>query len=163
MNIVQKDQTVDHTIPPKKAEILDGSEPISGAQQGLIELEQSTIERNIKKQLQNSQYTKCIESICYSCFNPVPHSRRLAGDLFYLSVKTLDAGERGITCSVNGFYLNDSVERTHFSPTPSQRIYSDTGKVNKAYSYTLVGCIHQLSPMFGKNLEVYINQILNTE
>ena len=119
MNIVQKDQSVDHGLAQKKEPALDGGEAIQGAQQSLIDLAQSTIEKNIKKQLQNSQYTKCIESIQFSCFNPVPHSRRLAGDLFYLSVKTLDAGERGITCSVNGFYLNDSVEKTNFSPTPS--------------------------------------------
>ena len=119
MKIVQKDQSVDHGPPAKKAMAMDGTEPIQGAQQPLIDLEQSTIEKDIKKQLQNSQYTKCIDSIQFSCFNPVPHSRRLAGDLFYLFVKTLDAGERGITCSVNGFYLNDSVEKTNFSPTPS--------------------------------------------
>ena len=142
MKIVQKDQSVDHGPPAKKAVVSDGTEPIQGAQQPLVDLEQSTIEKDIKKQLQNSQYTKCIDSIQFSCFNPVPHSRRLAGDLFYLFVKTLDAGERGITCSVNGFYLNDSVEKTNFSPTPSQRVYGDTGRVNKAFSYTLVGCIH---------------------
>jgi protein TIF31 len=119
MKIVQNDQSVDHALPAKKGAILDGTEPVPGAQQPLLELEQSTIEKDIKKQLKSSQYTKCIESIQFSCFNPVPHSRRLAGDLFYLTVKTLDAGERGITCSVNGFYLNDSVEKTHFSPTPS--------------------------------------------
>lgn len=75
----------------------------------------------------------------------MPDHRRLAGDLFYLTVKTLDAGERCVTCCVNGFYLNDSIERAHFSPTPSTRAYGDSGKVNKAFSYTLVGCINQLS------------------
>ena len=136
---------------------MDGSEAVVGAQQSLMDLSQTTIERSIKKQLKNSQYTKCIESIQYSSFNPVPDHRRLAGDLFYLTVKTLDAGVRCLTCSVNGFYLNDSVERTSFSPTPSTRIWGDTGKVNKAYSFTLVGCINQLSSLFGKNLEIYIN------
>lgn len=63
MKIVQKDQSVDHKLPPKREIVLDGSEPVQGAQQALLDLEQSTVEKNIKKQLQNSQYTKCIESI----------------------------------------------------------------------------------------------------
>jgi hypothetical protein len=57
-------------------------------------------------------HIKCVESINFSAsYNPVPPYRRLAGDLFYLVVKTLDAGEHGITCNVNGFYRNDNIER----------------------------------------------------
>jgi len=66
--------------------------------------------------------------------------------LFYLTVKTLDAGDHGITCSVNGFYRNDNVEKQAFSPGPST-------KHSPCFSYTLVGCLYQLSPVFGKNLE----------
>lgn len=51
MKIVQKDQTVDHGLPKKQTANLDGSEPIQGAQQTLIELEQTTIEKEIKKTL----------------------------------------------------------------------------------------------------------------
>lgn len=121
MAIVQKDQSVDHPYPSKKGQPLDGSEPVQGAQSGLLSLSKSTIKNVIKKQLKNSQYVQCIENIQYSSFNPVPEYRRLAGDLFYLTVKTLDSGERGVTCSVNGFYLNDSVERVNFAPGPSTR------------------------------------------
>jgi len=32
-----------------------------------------------------------------------------------------------------------------------------------AFSYTLIGCINQISPIFSKNLEKYMNEILNTE
>ena len=46
----------------------------------------------------------------------MPKARSLAGDLFYLTVKTLDAGERGITCCANGFYVNNSIERNTFNP-----------------------------------------------
>jgi len=38
----------------------------------------------------------------------------MVGDLFYLVVKTIDAGEYGITCNVNGFYRNDNVEKQNF-------------------------------------------------
>jgi protein TIF31 len=102
-------------------------------------------------------HIKCVESINFSTsFNPVPPYRRLVGDLFYLVVKTLDAGEHGITCNVNGFYKNDNVERQHFQPGPSTQR-------NPCFSYTLVGCLHQLSSSFGKNLEKYFNSILATE
>lgn len=89
-------------------------------------------------------------------FNPVPSYRKLQGDLFYLVVKTLDHGDIGVTCCVNGFYRNDSVEKHSFAPGPST-------KHNPCFSYSLVGCVHQLSPAFGKNLETYIESILNTE
>lgn len=102
------------------------------------------------------QNIKCIESITFSQFNPVPPYRRMVGDLFYLVVRTLDAGDCGITCSVNGFYRNDNQEKQHFSPGPS------TTRAPCA-SYTLVGCLYQLSASFGKNLERYFNSILATE
>lgn len=80
----------------------------------------------------------------------------MVGDLFYLVVKTVDAGEHGITCNVNGFYRNDNVEKQHFAPGPSTTR-------SACFSYTLVGCLYQLSPSFGKNLEKYFNSILATE
>jgi protein TIF31 len=86
----------------------------------------------------------------------VPPYRKLVGDIFYLVVKTLEGSEVGITCSTNGFYRNNNIEKTTFNPSP----YS---KGNPCFSYTLVGTLHQLSPLFSKNLETYINSILNTE
>ncbi len=102
------------------------------------------------------QLVKCVESIQFSGFNPVPPYRRLVGDLFYLTVKTIDTGDHGITCSVNGFYKNDSIEKQVFSPGPST-------KHSACFSYTLVGCLYQLSSQFGANLEQYIKSILATE
>lgn len=107
-------------------------------------------------------FVRCVESIQFSCFNPVPASRRLQGDLFYLTVKTTDVGERGVTCSVNGFFVNDSVEKSTFSPAPSTR-KSQNGKSNPAFSYTLIGCLNQISPAFSKNLETYVNQLISAE
>ena len=82
----------------------------------------------------------------------------MAGDLFYLVVRTLEnpSYEHGITCSVNGFYKNDSSERVQFAPLPSQ-------KGNKCYSYTLAGCLNQLSSAFGRNLQIYLASILKCE
>jgi hypothetical protein len=111
---------------------------------------------SIEGEMNKVQQIKCIDSISFSSFNPVPPYRRMVGDLFYLVVKTLDSGEHGITCNVNGFYRNDSIEKSNFAPGPSTQR-------NPCYSYTLVGTIHQLSPSFGKNLEKYFNSILATE
>jgi protein TIF31 len=81
------------------------------------------------------QHVKCLEAISFSSFNPVPPYRRMVGDLFYLVVRTLDNGDHGITCSVNGFYRNENQEKQHFSPQPST-------KHNPCFSYTLVGCLY---------------------
>jgi protein TIF31 len=91
--------------------------------------------------MNKEQYVKCIEYIQFSAFNPVPAARKLAGDLFYLTVKTSDSGERGITCCVNGFYVNDNVEKGVFSPGPSLR-KTPEGKPCASFSYTLIGCLN---------------------
>jgi len=96
-----------------------------------------------------------VETIQFSTFNPVPANRKIQGDLFYLTVKTKDRGERGITCCTKGFYLNNSVEKSTFNPQPSTP--------NSCFSYSLVGCLNQISAAFGKNFEKYINQILETD
>lgn len=127
----------------------------------LAELSRSNLAQSILKD-QKIEFPKCIESIQFSSFNPAPVNRKQQGDLFYLTVKTLDVGERGITCCVNGFYVNNSVEGTTFNPTPSTRKTAQ-GKSNPAYSYTLIGCLNQISPQFGKSLERYVNEILKTE
>ena len=109
--------------------------------------------------LNKLKHVKCVESIEYSTsFNPVSQKRRMAGDLFYLTVRTLETPntEHCITCSVNGFYKNDSAERLQFNPNPSMR-------GNACFSYTLAGCLNQLSPTFAKNLQTYIGSILETE
>ena len=167
MKIVEKDQSVEYIQPNKQGAFQsaaissnESSEKTGfyGAQQSLEDIQGSTIEKLMNKE----QYVKCVEYIQFSAFNPVPASRKLAGDLFYLTVKTADSGERGITCCVNGFYVNDSVEKGVFSPGPSQR-KTQAGKPTASYSYTLIGCLNQISVSFGKNMQKYINQILNTE
>jgi len=77
---------------------------------------------------------KCLESINYSTFNPVLPFRKMEGDIFYLNVQTLDCGEHGITCSISGFFKNDSIEKVSFSPEPSK-------KHNPCFSYSLFGTI----------------------
>ena len=72
---------------------------------------QDLFKNPIEKEMNKVQHIKCVESIQFSTFNPVPPYRRLVGDLFYLVVKTIDGGDYGITCCVNGFYRNDNIEK----------------------------------------------------
>lgn len=85
--------------------------------------------------LKKLKHIKCLESLQYSTQNPVPSERKLQGDLFYLTVRTIDSAgaEFGITCTVNGFFHNQCSSST-FNPLPS--------KSNPCFSYTLVGCLH---------------------
>jgi protein TIF31 len=67
------------------------------------------------------KHVKCIESISFSTFNPVPPYRKMVGDIFYLVVKTLEGTEHGITCCVNGFYKNNNIEKVQFNPLPNTK------------------------------------------
>ena len=44
----------------------------------------------LKSDLNKLQHVKCVEQIELSSFNPVPEVRRMAGDLFYLTVRTIE-------------------------------------------------------------------------
>lgn len=88
--------------------------------ESIYDLKKTTLSQSIIRQ-QKINYPKCIESIQFSSFNPVPADRRQQGDLFYITVKTLDVGERGITACVNGFYVNNNVEGSTFNPSPSTK------------------------------------------
>jgi hypothetical protein len=148
MAIVERESKKEIPMPP--------SNKSTGLQHQSLIKELFLTTPSIESEMNKVQHVKCVESINFSGFNPVPPYRRMVGDLFYLVVKTLDSGEHGITCNVNGFYRNDSVERGNFAPGPSTHRAP-------CYSYTLVGTLHQLSPSFGKNLEKYFNSILATE
>ena len=43
-----------------------------------------------KSDLNKLKHMQCIESIEFSSFNPVPEARKMAGDIFYLTVRTLE-------------------------------------------------------------------------
>jgi protein TIF31 len=96
MSIIEKESKKEIPLPQK-----------ANSQSVLKDLFKNPIEKEMNK----LKPIKCIESISFSSFNPVPPYRRLQGDLFYLSVKSLDHGDFGITCCVNGFYRNDSIEK----------------------------------------------------
>lgn len=130
--------------------------PLPPQQKGTLIADLFRRPSSLEEDLNRVQSLKCVESITFSAFNPAPSARRMVGDLFYLVLRPIEGGEVGITCSVNGFFRNDSVEKQAFQPGPSQQR-------SPCFSYTLVGTIYQVSPGFGKNLEKYLNSILVTE
>lgn len=53
-------------------------------------------------------YQLPIKNLAVSLWNPVPHPRRLKGDLLYLTLQTLENETWHITCSCKGFFVNKS-------------------------------------------------------
>lgn len=84
---------------------------------------------------------QCVKELSPSAWNPPPGGRRLAGDLLYIDVVTLEDVHVNVTASTSGFFIN----KTHdgiFNPQPHSE---------PCRSHSLVGLLNQLSPMFRKN------------
>jgi len=84
---------------------------------------------------------QCIKDLFPSAWNPPPGPRRLAGDLLYLDVITLEDVHAIITASTSGFFVNRTRDGI-FNPRPHN---------DPCRSHTLVGLLNQLSPLFRKN------------
>ncbi|XP_074637547.1 clustered mitochondria protein homolog [Acropora palmata] len=84
---------------------------------------------------------QCIKDLFPSAWNPPPGPRRLAGDLLYLDVITLEDVHAIITASTSGFFVNRTRDGV-FNPRPHN---------DPCRSHTLVGLLNQLSPLFRKN------------
>jgi protein TIF31 len=77
MAIIDKESKKEMPLPQKS-----GQSPL-----------QELFRNPISTEMNKVSHVKCLESLQFSTFNPVPPYRRLAGDLFYLVVKTLDHGD----------------------------------------------------------------------
>jgi protein TIF31 len=84
---------------------------------------------------------KCVKSVTFSGWNPVPSYRKLVGDLFYLEVETLENIKYNVTCNSKGFYVNNTAydEEVVFDPTPSKKNFQAT---------TLIGLLYRCSKLF---------------
>ncbi|XP_046840986.1 clustered mitochondria protein homolog [Xenia sp. Carnegie-2017] len=83
----------------------------------------------------------CLKELCLSSWNPPPGFRKLAGDLLYIDVITLEDDHVNVTSCPSGFYINRS-NNSVFNPVP---------RPESCRSHTLVGLLSQLSPLFKKN------------
>ncbi|EDO49938.1 predicted protein, partial [Nematostella vectensis] len=84
---------------------------------------------------------KCLKTLSPSNWNPPPGYRKLAGDLLYIDVVTLEDTHVNITASTSGFFINKTRDGV-FNPQPHGE---------PCRSHTLVGLLNQLSPLFRKN------------
>jgi protein TIF31 len=66
----------------------------------------------------------CLSLLTLSEFNPPNAKRRLAGDLLYLVVRTLEGNVVHVTCAVNGFWVNSSESGKSFKPDPSSESFA---------------------------------------
>jgi len=93
------------------------------------------------------QVPKCLESVCYSEFNPPSAKRKMQGDLDYLWVNVLEGQRYCITCSVSGFYVNSTTaegNKVVFNPEMSDK---------KISGRTLPEVLKELSAGFSSNWE----------
>nr|GLL40869.1 clustered mitochondria protein-like [Ipomoea trifida] len=96
----------------------------------------------------NSKEVKCVESIVFSSFNPPPSYRRLAGDLIYLDVVTLEGNKYSITGTTKNFYVNSSMGNV-LDPRPNK-----TG----SEATTLIGLLQKISSKFKKAFREILEQ-----
>ncbi|XP_066499903.1 clustered mitochondria protein homolog [Hoplias malabaricus] len=83
----------------------------------------------------------CLLDMSLSCWNPPPGSRKLQGDLLYISVQTLEGKHCDITSSPRGFYLNRSTTDV-FDPRPAS---------STPVCHCLTDLLSQISPQFKHN------------
>ena len=86
----------------------------------------------------DDRWEQCLISMTLSAWNPPPYTRRMAGDLLYLTVQTLEKETVHITCSASGFYVNQSTA-TDFDPTPRPK---------SCHSHNLPTTLSRVSPLF---------------
>ncbi|KAL5970957.1 Protein clueles [Taenia solium] len=93
----------------------------------------------------------CLQQLNYSNWNPPPSTRRLAGDLLYLVVHTLEGKRCHITACPRGFYVNQTTDEG-FNPAPVQ---------NACVMHSLVDLLKQLSPAFKKSYDTLLKRRAN--
>ncbi|KAK9721501.1 Intracellular distribution of mitochondria [Basidiobolus ranarum] len=96
---------------------------------------------------------RCLKNLSFSGWNPVPHYRKMKGDLMYLTVTTLENEVVNITSSVSGFYVSKSTVQS-FDPNP--RVGAKSFE-----SHSLITLLQKLSPLFTqkfKELQEFITR-----
>lgn len=84
-----------------------------------------------------------------SGYNPPPYYRRLMGDFYYISIKTLEDCDYHVTANPEGFFVNCSTS-SHFNPTSNSKY---------AVCNSLFELLNQLSPRFRTRFKEVIDGI----
>lgn len=88
-----------------------------------------------------------VKSLFISQWSPANISRKLAGDLFYLQIQTLESEIFQITAHVSGFFVNNS-SNSHFDGSIHK---PRNGK--QLFNYSLISLLKTLSPLFEAQLK----------
>ncbi|KAG2225941.1 hypothetical protein INT45_006637 [Circinella minor] len=137
---------IDEEIVPeseKKMEDLFSSDPIPEHAFTNTDLEASSKLSDFVPPTFQRLAPQCIKSLSLSGWNPVPHARRLKGDLLYLIVVTLENETLNITASTQGFFVNN-ITNNKFDPTRKSG-----GK--KMGAHSLIKLLQQASPKFASS------------
>lgn len=103
--------------------------------------------------LPKPQKFKCLNYLVKSIYNQFLKDENKKGDLQYFEVSTLEGKIFYITSSEKGYFINNSTS-TEFSNFPSNL---------PCFSYTLVGVLSQISPLFKDNFTKLISQSINID
>lgn len=95
----------------------------------------------------NFKVKPALRSLFISQWSPSDLSRKVAGDLFYLQVQTLEGEIFNITAHVGGFYVNNS------SNTRFDNSIHFVGSNRTSSNYSLISLLKSLSPLFSKQIE----------
>ncbi|KAJ9068912.1 Intracellular distribution of mitochondria [Entomophthora muscae] len=87
---------------------------------------------------------KCLRLMTLSGWNPVTPARKLAGDLLYLTVTTVENKVFEITSSASGYFVNNSTSET-FDP-------SRKAPIHNMQAHSLIHLLQYLSPGFRTNI-----------
>lgn len=91
----------------------------------------------------------CIRALGISPWSPPPHSRRMRGDLVYLTLTTLEGESFQITAAASGFWVSKSTAST-FDPSPKSTSAIKGLRSTPYHSLFELACA--LSPSFAKAL-----------
>ncbi|KAI9593693.1 clustered mitochondria-domain-containing protein [Syncephalis fuscata] len=94
----------------------------------------------------------CLNTLTLSGWNPIPHVRRLQGDLLYVSAVTLEGEAFCITASIDGFYVNNCTDKT-FDPTANSKY---------KLQHSLVKLLQSISSKFATGFEKLQAQVERT-
>lgn len=86
-----------------------------------------------------------LKSLSLSQWNPVSASRKVKGDLLYITLQTLENETYHITCHSTGFFVNRS-STSKFNP----EIKHLDNNSNVSKDYLLINLVDRLSPSFSK-------------
>ena len=82
----------------------------------------------------------------FSSFNPVPYHRKLAGDFYYIYLRTLEGNDYHITANPKGYFVNCS-QTSHFNPqSASKRVF-----------VCLLDLLRSVSPKFIDTFDRFVN------